>query len=228
VRDRNRWSLLAIALVACAAVGAVGPGCSAPIRTTAPPPGAPADLTSILLSADQINAIMGASAMAPGAAGTAMVNPTFTLSNPDCSATLTVAEGPVYTGSGFTAVLEQRLQEPGDARQHLVGQAAATFPSADQAGAFVKSSAAKWKSCTGQPVTQTDPGKTVRWTVGDLTGTDTRIVQPHTRAEPADGWHCQHVLSAVTNVVVDVDACGYRVTDEGRQIADKMAANTNK
>jgi serine/threonine kinase PknH len=183
---------------------------------------------SVLLSADQINAIMGASAMTPGAVGTAMYNPTFTLSNPDCGATLTVAEAPVYAGSGFTAVLEQRLREPGDPRQHLVGQAAVNFPSAAQAGAFVKSSAAKWKSCTGQTVTQTGPGKTVRWSVGDLTGTDTRIVQPHTRAEPADGWHCQHVLSAVTNVVLDVDACGYRVTDEGSQIADKMAVNTRK
>jgi serine/threonine kinase PknH len=183
---------------------------------------------SILLSADQINAIMGASAMTPGAVGTAMYNPTFTLSNPDCGATLTVAEAPVYAGSGYTAVIEQRLREPSDPRQHLVGQAAVNFPSADQAGAFVKSSAAKWKSCTGQTVTQTGPDKTVRWSVGDLTGTDTRIVQPHTRAEPADGWHCQHVLSAVTNVVLDVDACGYRVTDEGNQIADKMAVNTKK
>jgi len=209
--------LLAAALVA---VGAVGTGCAEPAPR-------PVELRAILLSADQVNALMGASTMAPGAVGEAMVKPAFTLSGPDCAATLTVAEDPVYAGSGFTAVLEQRMQEPGDARQHLVGQAAVSFPSADQAAAFVKSSAAKWKSCTGQSVTQTGSGPTVRWTVGNLTGTDT-IVQPHTRADPADGWHCQHVLSAVSAVVLDVDACGYHVTDEGRRISEKMAANATK
>lgn len=73
-----------------------------------------------------------------------------------------------------------------------------------------------------EDVNQTDPGKTVRSIVGNLTGGDPRIVQVHTRENPANGWHCQHVLSAVSNVVLDVDACGYHITDEGSQIADKM------
>jgi serine/threonine kinase PknH len=226
VGDKSPWRFPAAALaaVALAALAAVGTGCSA--RTTAPALVAPADLTSILLSADQINSLMGASAMAPGAIGEAMVTPAFTLSDPDCSATLTVAEDPVYAGSGFTAVRVQRLQEPGDHREHLVGQAAVTFPSADQAGAFVKSSAAKWKNCTGQTVTQTGPDKTVRWIVGTFTGSGARIVQPHTQAD--DRWHCQHVLSAASNVVLDVDACGYHVAGEGVQIADTIAANATK
>ena len=237
--DRNPWPMLRAAPVVVAVLGALGTGCSAPApppiatttspkSTTPPPLVAPAGLDSILLSADQINALMGASAMQPGAIGRAMVNPTFTLSNPDCSGTLTVAEDPVYAGRGFTAVREQRLQEAGDAREHLVGQAAATFLSADQAGAFVKSSAAKWKACTGQTVTQTEPGKTVQWIIGNLTGADPRIVQVHTQDDPANGWHCHHALSAVSNVILDVDACGYRITDEGNRIADKMAANTTK
>ncbi len=166
--------------------------------------------------------------MQPGAIGEAMVKPAFTLSNPDCSATLTVAEDPVYAGSGFTAVRVQRLQEQGASREQLVGQAAVTFPSADQAGAFVKSSGDKWKSCTGQTVTQTGPDKTVRWIVGTFTGAGARIAQPHTQADPANRWHCQHVLSAVSNVVLDVDACGYHVSGEGVQIADKIAANATK
>lgn len=158
------WAVLAAALVVVAVLGGVATGCSAPApphvatttpptSTTAAPPVAVTDLDSILLSAGQINAVMGASAMQPGVIGHAMFKPTFTLSNPDCSGTLTVGEDPVYAGSGFTAVREQRLQEPGDTRDHLVGQAAVTFPSADQAGAFVKSSAAKWQDCTGQTVT---------------------------------------------------------------------------
>ena len=44
----------------------------------------------------------------------------------------------------------------------------------------------------------------------------------------ADGWSCQHVLGAVSNIVLDSDACGYHITGEGNQIDDKMTANIPK
>ena len=49
---------------------------------------------------------------------------------------LTVAEDSVYAGSGYTAVREQRLQEPGDNRQHFVRQRGA-FSAADRADEFL-------------------------------------------------------------------------------------------
>lgn len=228
MRAFNLWFIPMLAVAAV--LDGLGTGCSA---TTSPPKSGTAsvtpDLDAILLSADQINTVMGASGMRPGPIGRAPLHPTFTLSNPDCSGTLTVAEDSVYAGSGYTAVREQRLQEPGDNRQHLVGQAAVRFPSADRANDFVKSSADKWRACTTQTMTQTDAGgTTVRWVVGNLSGADLRIMQGHSHTDPADGWSCQHVLKAVSNIVLDSDACGYHITGEGNQLDDKMTANTTK
>jgi hypothetical protein len=62
---------------------------------------------------------------------------------------------------------------------------------------------------------------------GKLTGDPLKIALL-TIQQGANGWGCQHVLSAVSNVVIDVDACGYRITDEGSQIADTMAAKVTQ
>jgi hypothetical protein len=221
MRGIQLWSVAALAFFA---------GCSA----NAPPlksggPSVATNLDAILLDTDQINSVMGASGMQPGTIGRASFHPTFRLSNPGCSGTLTVGEDSVYTGSGYTAVREQRLQEPGDNRQHLVGQAAVLFPSAGQAAAFVRSSADKWRACTTQTVTQTDAdGTTTRWVVGNLSSTDPRIVQGHSQTDPTNGWSCQHVVRAVSNIVLDSDACGYHITDQGNQLDDKLAANATK
>ena len=69
----------------------------------------------------------------------------------------------------------------------------------------------------------TDSNKSYQWTFGKLVGSPPKIGLP-TKQEHAAGWGCQHVLSAVSNAVLDVNACGYQITDQAGQIADKMAA----
>ena len=50
--------------------------------------------------------------------------------------------------------------------------------------------------------------------------------QLHT-GEGANGYACQHALRAVLNVVLDVEACGSHISDQGARIADKMAATAS-
>ncbi len=71
----------------------------------------------------------------------------------------------------------------------------------------------------------TNSGQTLTFTFGDLTGDAPKITQLITRQ---GGGTCQRVLSAVSNVVLDVEACGQKITDEGSRIADAMAANVSK
>ena len=103
-----------------------------------------------------------------------------------------------------------------------------SFPSADLALAFLQNSAVKWRACAGQTITETpSTGQTKRYTFGNFVGDVTTIALLNT-LEGGGGYACQHVLSAVSNLVIDVNACGYQISDQGRQIADKIAAKATQ
>ncbi|VBA62371.1 sensor domain-containing protein [Mycobacterium attenuatum] len=200
--------------------GAIPPSASpSPTLTT------PDQLNGILLSEADINEIMRASSMTASKTYEEMDPISLKVSNPDCQGAFHVGQEAVYTGSGQTAVRAQVLYELGPAREHFVGQAAVTFPSAAEASRFVQNSAAKWKNCANQTVTVTlSDGQTSRWTLASLKDMPAAITLNATQEGSSNRWGCQHALSAVSNVVIDVEACGYHVTDEGGQIADKMVA----
>ena len=193
------------------------------IPAAAPPVAAPTpsvDLNSILLGPADINTVMGASNMQPTNQAEQMGVPPGTLSNPDCLGALAAIQGSVYQGSGYTAVRGQALnaEDP----PHFVYEAAVSFPSAEQALGFVRTSADKWQACVGQLLTVTTPNKIFHWNFANPTGAPPKITQVHTQLH--GGRTCQHALSAVSNIVIDVVACGAQIADEGSRIADQMAA----
>lgn len=85
----------------------------------------------------------------------------------------------------------------------------------------MQNSAEKWKGCAGKTVTVTNKSKTYRWTFAQLQGSPPRVTLMDTQ-EGADGWECERALSVANNVVVDINACGYHISDQGGQIADKI------
>ena len=91
---------------------------------------APERLDSVLLTAPQINTIMGASTMQSGKLGQAPANPSAQLSKPECNGALYPGETPTYNGSGYTKLNYLVLSEPGDTNNHFVDQDVAAFPSA--------------------------------------------------------------------------------------------------
>ncbi len=227
-RKPNPWLLLGIAaLVVVAVLGGLGIWLATrPTPPPAPTLTPPERLSSLLLSPAEINAIMGSSTMQPGNPIQAMDTST-TLSNPDCQGALYGIQDSAYAGSGETGVSGLISHEPGDNHDHWIAQSAVSFPSIDKARAFVQTSGHKWKTCAGQTVTNNDNGQTVRWTFGNLTGASPRITQVDTQ-EAGGGWSCQRALSAVSNVVIDVNACGNHITNEAAQITDKMAAKVTE
>lgn len=191
---------------------------------TAPTPSAapPGDLDSILLGAADVSTIMGVPSMQSAERTQAMRTPQGTLSNPACLGALDPIESPTYQNSGYTGVRGQALRTADATDPHRVYQAVVNFPSTQSAQAFVTTSAGNWTACGGQTVTVTDGNQTVQWNFGPVNGAPPRIVQRHTQA--AGGHVCQRVLSAVSTVVIDVQACAPDITNEAGQIADQMAA----
>jgi serine/threonine kinase PknH len=202
-----------------------------PTTTTPLPIVAPAQLGSILPSAAQITDIMGASNMqqVAGPIKTQLEAGMWTLSMPDCDGAFTVVDARAYAGSGYSGVNSLIFAEPGEAHpEHAVTLGVVTFPTVEQANAFVTTSAAKWKACAGQTITDTEAdGQPTLWTFGDFSGSVPKIAMPD-MMQGGGGYSCQHVLSAVSNVVIDLFACGYRITDQASRIADVVAANVAK
>jgi hypothetical protein len=232
----NRWLTAGgtrVAAVMAAGVAVTLVSCSTSAQTTSTstavttmPTVAPDRLESILLTTPEINTAMGATGMQTNGVfhGLLYQSDAPTSSNPDCLGALGVAEDAVYQNSGYTAVRGEVLHEPGDNPEHYVEQAAVSFPSDDLAQEFMKRSAAKWKACAGQHITITWPkGQADRWVIGNLVGEAPKITLLNTK-EGAEGWASQRVLNAVGNLVLDVGASGFHISDQAGQIADKLAA----
>lgn len=188
----------------------------------------PPQLSSILLSVNAINAVMGASNMQISQSADGLRQPVDRVldeAGGRCRGTLHGMQQPVYQGSGYTAVSDQLLREPNNVT-HLVEQAAVGYPWEALALKFLKTSTDNWNACAGKSVTIATPGTTERWVIGDLTVRDNLIAQLSSK-EAGKGWSCQHALRAVSNVVLDVVACGYEVVNQAVEITDKMAAKPN-
>ncbi|MEB4210216.1 serine/threonine-protein kinase PknH/PknJ [Mycobacterium sp. 94-17] len=223
---RNVWPIIA-AVVVVLVVIAGGVGIWLAVRPKPQPPQAaplgPERLSALLLGPADVNTVMGSSSMQPGKPITATDSSSVTVSAPDCQGALYTTQDPVYAGTGYSAVSGLVSSEPGDNYDHWVNQAVVLFPSADKAKSFVENSAEKWKGCAGKTVTVNNKSKTYRWTFAQVQGEPPRITLIDTQ-EAADGWECQRALSVANNVVVDINACGYHISDQGGQIADKIVA----
>jgi serine/threonine protein kinase len=181
-------------------------------------------LSSVLLTADEGNVIMGSTAMEDFGGQTNLDPNVFPVSNPDCLGAAHIVQPAVYADSGYTAVKFDVLREQGERYTHSIEQGVTTFPAADQALSFVQASGAKWKACAGQTV---DEGSGFTWTFANFAGDPPKISLIMNRHN-ARGWACQRALSAVWNLVIDVKACDFKIGNEGVQAADKIAAKATQ
>jgi hypothetical protein len=184
-------------------------------------------LDDVLLSAGEVNAIMGSTTMTVTSDLDDMTNHSEDVSDPDCLGAIYGAETPVYKGSDWTAVRDQVLREPGEDNEHWVEQAAVLYPSADKASAFFDTSESTWKKCAGNAISVYDGNDSYLWQLDDVV-THGDIITQMTAQEDADGWACQHALSVVSNVTVEAWACGYSLANEATAIVTDMVSNAAK
>lgn len=225
------------ALIAASIGCALLTGCSSPVtgqavrdRNAAPvdaPPLKESQLEDVLLSIGDINDIMGSGSMEITGELDQMVDHSSDVSEPDCLGSIFGAEQPVYGDSGYTAVRDQVSREPDEDNAHWVEQTAVLYPSADKAQRFFDNARSSWDSCGGTSIAIDDGTDSYTWQIEDLTATDAVLTQVTTQ-DDAEGWECQHALSAVTNVVVEAWACSYGAGDEAADIAAKMVDNAVK
>ncbi|MGH3971205.1 MAG: sensor domain-containing protein [Mycobacterium sp.] len=229
-RWRSKWLKAGAAgLAALVAVALV-------VVLTRPAP-KPDPLSSMLLSAADVNAIMGTSDMTPvegDTKGPKQSSGAINVAPPECMGALYPGVDRAYQDSGQEHLTWTLLEKQGGAKRagathnhHFVDQDIAAFPPGqNRALAFAQQSAHQWKDCTGKTVTATytdGDHHTYTWLIGNLTSETPTISQSYTQKD-GNGYACQRVLSAVSNFVIDVKACGDHVGDAASQIADTIAS----
>ncbi|ORA99799.1 hypothetical protein BST33_13075 [Mycolicibacter minnesotensis] len=141
-----------------------------------------------------------------------------TVVDADCQGISSVASGPVYAGTGWTAIRWQRWYSPPDMDtnelKHGLLVSVAAFPQAQIAQTFFTKQSERWKKCGGRTLNMTvTPGENeqrVFWTITDVTDSD-GIVKTTAISEGGGGWMCQDALTMRNNVIAQADVCGNSV-----------------
>jgi serine/threonine-protein kinase len=227
--DGGRAVILLVAALAAALTGCSTPRLPTSSATTSSASTtavAPDRLDSILLTVAEANTVMSTSSMqisVPIYHGTYTKNVPTMRSNPDCLSASGPALDPVYVGSGYSAVSTETML---GSDSHGLTQAVASFPTAESARAFVENLANKWKVCAGQTITaETIPApygiySEQTYSVGSF-DSDLPTIALSTSSGRGD---CQRALRAVSNIVIDVEACASPLDDQGRHVADQIMA----
>jgi serine/threonine kinase PknH len=232
-KSRTPWIIAGVGGLAALATIVIVVALASSSSTPPPPeklvPMDQSHLDSILLTADQVNTIMDVTGMQASGQEPEheLLDTAFgaALANQDCRGALLPAQTPVYQPSGYVGVSTQVVEDPTQSPDHVVILSAIGYPSVDKARDFMNTSTTKWQSCAGKFVAVNEPGKAASgWDFGTLTGADPKLSQLDTQ-EGQSGWQCERALSRTANLVVDVAACGYHITDQADRIAAKMVAN---
>jgi len=216
------FGALALSFVLAGCGGGAASGASQPQRLV--PDSA---LTGSLLSADELNAIMGTSGMTPHTPVSQMGDHRNLLPNLNCLGVWQVNEAPIYESSHWKSVRQQLVRVPDtDQWDSLVVQSIVSYRTTDAAKEFLTESTDRWSKCTNHNVNiqlngQALPG----WHSGDLTKTDTQLAMPYTRTSGDQTRSCQRALALVVNLILDIQACKPQQASAVTQavdIADKI------
>jgi PknH-like extracellular domain len=222
---RQPQVVVAVGVIGVLTAGCGGTNGNAESPTTTPSmiprPVVARELPGLLLSPEQVNAAMGATAMTVTNTQTAMSDNTATMAPAVCLAIDGAAEAAVYANSGYWAEHDQSLND-GDTFTHYVKQAVVLFPTVEKAGAFFDASAQQWPACRQYTHTQSRS----QWSVGQIANTtDTLSTTATQQNAAAPGWGCGRALAHRNNVIIDINTCSANPADTAVKIAEQIAAN---
>jgi hypothetical protein len=201
---RRAVGVLVISLVLAGCGGGTSMGASRP-----PKPVPDSALDGLLLSAAEVDAIMGTNDLVPHRVVTVMGDHRNLLPNLNCLGVWQVDEAPIYDPSHWKSLRQQLLRSPDTDRwDTLVVQSVVSYGTAEGARDFFTQSADRWSKCANHHVNiRLNDQPLPAWASGELTATATRLSMPYTRGAGDQTRSCQRVLATVANVILDVQAC---------------------
>jgi serine/threonine kinase PknH len=223
----RRWAVMGAVAATCLVLS----GCAHTVDGTPradPRPTAVTDVSQLdvlLLREREVEAITGGRGLEITETYDAISSDTGgqTVSDPACVTAMFNSTAAGYHGSGYVALAGSMMQEPGKDYEHYVDQAVVQFVDARTAQNFVESVTRAWQPCAGRPITISYPAApSEKWLLGAPV-TEYGITAIKQSESAPDSWSCQHAIAARSNVVIDVQAVGFDVTDEAVRIVASIA-----
>lgn len=179
-------------------------------------------LGTVLLDADEVDEVMGTSGLGVMDEGNAP-DDTIEASPPECHGVIYIAGEIEYAPTGFTGM---RWRIVGTGHISTVVEMVAQLPSVANADEFIDKQTKAWVGCADKVITSNDKGGTssTQQRVAAVRALPHRVIAsidtvPSQRGCP----HGQHLLQAVSNVILDVSTCTDSVSDQAEAIASKLA-----
>jgi len=198
-------------------------GTAKPVSTPAliPRPLVERELPGLLLTPDQINPIMGSTAMSVVKDQATMSDNSGTLAPPECLQLDDAAETTIYANSGSWAEHEQTLND-GDKLTHYLKQAVVLFPTVERAKQFFDNSAQQWSACSQFTHLQSQ----TQWSVGTIANANDILSTTVTELNAAaPGRGCGRAVAQKNNVIIDINTCSPEPGDTAVKAAQQIAAN---
>lgn len=193
-------------------------------------PNAPAlsedKLDQILLPVSDVSSIVNGNGLQISNSAEDLTDSSDIVDKTECLGAVFAAEKQVYDGSGWKAVRDQIIREPGDDKKHWVEQTVVLFGSGQQAANFFHNSRDGWKRCANTSLSTEDSDYTsYEWKLGRVGEPSDTVTTIDMEQQNSDNWVCQHAMGAVSNVVVEGVVCGHGITDEGKEIVARLVDN---
>lgn len=198
------------AFAIAAAVCVLTAGCGTSEGQATEPKGVPESaLTGLLLAADRIGSIMGASGMVAHQPTDVMSDNSNIISNLDCLGAWQINQAPVYDPTFWKSMRQQVVRSPdADDWTAQVVQSVVSWGTRDGAQAFFDDSVARWSKCTNHTLNiRVNDQPLPKWVSGSVSRSDRELSLPYTRGTGDQTRSCQHVLRVAANVVFEVAAC---------------------
>jgi hypothetical protein len=218
---------------------------STTLTTASRQPLTPPALADLLLSAAEIDSVLGitgsrtdklsdaleeAPTVNPGPNGRTFPDECLYISGP--------ALALVYANSGNTVVHGEQIAAPSpgsNAPAPHANQFVVLFPTAEQASAFFATSSQHWPACANRQ--DTVPGRDaaspgIQWKVGPVSNANgvlsTTVSVSLSKNGETKSQSCQRALTVRNNVVIDVDGCRTDPGNAGVTIANQIADKVDK
>jgi hypothetical protein len=209
-----RTVLMVIATAALAATGCVRTVDGVSSRTPVAPEAARAAhravpiaaLDGLLLTQQQIVALVGGANMALVVTANSMSDASLLIDDHSCLSLGSVGDVATYANSGYVGMRGNQFSTP-NAVAADVTQLVVSFPAAPDAQGLLQRARQDWRGCANRRYGfHSSNGNHSFFDTGELRGGDSRI-ELSMRQEEDPRWGCSHAMSVGSNVVAEARVC---------------------